>query len=86
MGDNRIKQRAEGLVPWDQQPLRNHGYGERVFHNFPGNRMAMVFPPGMKGPIRGIEARQKKVLPGYGEKENLSGVVFAKMTVTKKKK
>lgn len=63
--NERAKDRAAGLSPYPDQPIRKPN-GERVFHGIGGTpRFAVPLPATSRGPIRSREARAAKGLPGY---------------------
>lgn len=63
--NDRAKDRARGLSPYPDQPIRKPN-GERVWHDLGGTpRFGIPLPAATRGPIRGRAARAAKGLPGY---------------------
>jgi hypothetical protein len=58
-----VKNRASGLVPFADQPMKKGGVGPKVWHGLPGTqRHGLILPPG-PGPAPGRDVRRAKGIP-----------------------
>jgi len=59
-----VANRARGLKPYSEQPIRVGGVGPKVWHGVGGTqRWGIPLPPSVKGPRPSDEARRAKGIP-----------------------
>jgi hypothetical protein len=60
---NAVRDRAVGLKPYAEQPIRVGGVGPKVWHGVASQRWGIPLPPSVKGPRPSDAARRAKGIP-----------------------